>query len=604
MAEAKAKFNLKQTVQKATGYVKEYWNKPPKNKFLSIKEWVAFCVGGMGASTALSAPTTYMVLTAGIYMAAALNINVWHITIIGIISNIINILRSPLIASVVDNVQTKRFGKFRIYLVALALPLFLLVVGTAWVPSLIAFNRPITDPSATYMGVLISFTVLYNLMQIVLQFYTIGFNSLMQVISPSPEERTNIMSFGTFVYSLGPSIVNILIPALANLLFSYGGQSGNGINNIKTFLYIIPIFMGICLALGLLVAFGTEERVHLPKNVKQKIGLVKGIKLLSHNKYFWLRLSSDLLGIFRLLGTTFTAWICTYMINNAFAYSLAVTLIGLAYNPGLLLSPWLINKLGKKKLTIISYLFTGVATVPMAILAFTATEANAVWLGVILLIINFLIIVMYGFTTVLTPAMQAQIYDYSQYKDGVRIEGFASQFILMISSAVGIGTALVAPAVYAKFGYETDASVLYNMDVLGKIIGVMCIIGTVSAVLSAIPYFFWDLDEKKHRKIMDVLEVRNKFTEGEIDEATKNDLEARIEAGEQNVLDIFKPAEVEETEAEVGETAEVVAETTATVETTEAVETAEVNETATETVETVETTEVSETAEADTTEQN
>lgn len=549
----KTKFNLKQTAQKVGSYVKEYWDKPPKNRFLSIKEWVAFCVGGMGASTALSLPATYLVLTAGIYMAAALNINVWHITIIGIISNIITIIRSPLIAGVIDNVQTKRFGKFRIYLVALALPLVLLVAGTAWVPAIIAFNRPVTNPTATYMGVLISFTVLYNLMQIVLQFYTIGFQSIMQVISPSPEERTNLMSLGTFAYSLGPSIVNIVFPALANLLFSYGGQSGNGLNNIKTYLYIIPIAQAIAVALGLLVAFGTEERVHLPKSVKQKMGLVQGLKLLSHNKYFWLRISSDLLGVFRLLGTSFTAWICTYMINNAFAYSIAMTLIGFAYNPGILLSPFLIKWIGKKKLAIFSNLFVAIATVPMAILAFTATASNAVWLGVILLVINFLIIVMYGFSTVFQPAMQAQMYDYSQYRDGIRIEGFTSQTMLMISSAVGIGTAFVSPAVYSLFGYTADASVLYDMNILGKIIGVMCIIGTVSAALCAIPFFFWDLDEKKHRKIMDVLEVRNRYTDGEIDEETKNALEARIEAGEENVLDFFKKPE--ETIPEVNEEA-------------------------------------------------
>ncbi len=534
-----AKFSIKETAGKVISYTKEHWNKPPQGRYMSLKEWVCYCVGGMGASTAGTFPTL-VAFTAGIYLAVALNINVWHITILTIIGNIIGILRAPLIASIVDNVKSKRFGKFRVYLAYLALPMFLLTAATAWVPALIAFNTPITNPNTTYIWVLITYAIIYNVLQFIAQLYTLGFTTMQQVISPSPEERTNLMSIGVFAYSLGPSIFNAAFPFLANLLFSYGGYNANGINNIKTFLYIVPIFAAICLGLGLLVAFGTQERMVIPKVAQQKVHLVDGLKMISKNKYFWLNLANGALGTLPLLASSFTNMICAYMINNSAAQSLAVTFIGLAYNPGLIFAPLVINKIGKKKLAIFSNLFIGVATIPMIILGFTATTTNAVWVGVLMLIINFLVIVCQGFRMVCSSAMLSQIYDYQQYKTRTRIEGWINQFGMMVTSAIGIAIALITPAVYSLFGYTTDASVLYDIEgSLGPIIGVMSIIGACAAVLGAVPYFFWNLDEKGHHRIMNILKVRANHADGLCDEETALSLEARIEAGEENVLDYF-----------------------------------------------------------------
>ncbi len=540
-----AKFSLKETVGQVISYTKEHWNAPPKGRYMSIKEWVCYCVGGMGASTATTLGTI-LGMVAGIYMAVALNINVWHITIIGVITNIIAIVRSPLIATIVDNVHSKRFGKFRVYLAYLALPFFLLVAATAWVPSLIAFNTPITNPSTSYIWVLITYAIFYNLLQFVSQIYSLGFTTMQQVISPSPEERTNLMSIGVFIYSLGPSIFNAAFPFLANLLFSYAGQKANGINNIKTFLYIVPIFAAICLGLGLLVAFGTEERMVVPKVQQQKVTMIAGLKDISKNKYFWLQLANAALGTLPLLASSFTNMICTYMINNSAAQSLAVTVIGLAYNPGLIFAPLVIKKIGKKNLSIFSNIFIAVATIPMIILGFAATDLNKGWIGVLMIIINFLVIVCQGFRMVANSAMLSQVYDYQQYKTGKRIEGWLNQFNMMVVSAVGIGIAFITPAVYSMFGYTSDASVLYNIEAsLGPIIGVMSIIGAAAALVGAIPYFFWNLSEKRHHQIMDILKVRANCTDGLCDKETADALEARIEAGEENVLDFFQAAEVQ-----------------------------------------------------------
>ncbi len=539
MEEAKKKFSLKETTTKVINYTKEHWNTPPKGRYLNIKEWVSYCLGGAGAITAAALPNN-LALIAGLQIAVALNINVWHITIIGIINTIITMVLAPFRAAIIDNVRSKRFGRFRVYLAYLALPLVLLTTLTAWVPAMIAFNNPLTNPDLTYMLVLVSYTVLYNILSLVTYLYSTGFNMMQQVISPSPEERTNIMSFGTMAYSLGPSIVNLLYPLLANLLFSYGGSSANGANNIKTYLYLIPIFTAITAALALFVVFGTEERIVLPKAQKQKVKMKDGLKMSVKNKYLWINVISNFLGAFRLAATGYMAFACTYMIDSAVAMSIAITVIGLAYNPAFILSPFIIKKIGKKNMMIASMLLSAIATIPLIFVGFMATDSNKRIFGLLILVVHFIVQLSQAFAMVATSSMTSQLYDFQQYKTGQRAEGWLSQFQATLGTLLGLTFSAVGPAIFTRYGYTSDASVLYNVEEsLGPIIGVNAILGVASGILAAIPYFFWDIDEKRHQQIMDVLKVRANYADGLCDQETAQNLEERIEAGETNVLSFF-----------------------------------------------------------------
>lgn len=119
--------NLKQSIGALGGkinsecrYVKTYWSKAPKNRYLSFKETAAYCIGGIGINAASMVPT-FLTLSYGMYVAAALNLSNDMIMWVGIVTSVITILRSPLISYLVDNTNTK-YGKFRPYLDAYTLP--------------------------------------------------------------------------------------------------------------------------------------------------------------------------------------------------------------------------------------------------------------------------------------------------------------------------------------------------------------------------------------------------------------------------------------------------------------------------------------------------
>lgn len=85
-------------------------------------------------------------------------------------------------------------------------------------------------------------------------------------------------------------------------------------------------------------------------------------------------------------------------------------------------------------------------------------------------------------------------------------------------TAVGMGTAFIAPAIYKSFGYIDSTSVLYQHETLFGIARAIAGLSLGSLVLGAIPFFFWDLTERKHNKMMEILAVRARLADGEIDE--------------------------------------------------------------------------------------
>lgn len=507
-------------------YIVSYWNKPPKGSFLPFREFAAYCVGGMGV-TGMTIIPQFVTLTAGLYIAVSLGVSVQDIVIVGIISNIIVILRSPILSWIIDNTNS-RIGKFRPWLVWLPIPIILLLVALVFIPHALMSN---------YILMLVSFTIIFNLLQFIMTIYGSAYNTLVLVISPSHQERTNLLSIGSVIYSLGPSIVNALFPLLANILYTTKQGTEiitHGINDIRAMQVIVPIMAAAFLAVGLLTAFGVKERFVQKKATVNKVDFKTGVKSVAKNKYFWINTFSTILGVFRLMGTSYVAWIATYYLKSEWAQSVLVTIAGSACVPGMLLAPLLIKKFGKKKVIIAIHTLCALFTIPIVLAASVPTPATPIIIYIMILLIT----VFNGATIVTAPAIIAMINDYQQYKTGQRIEGFVGQFSGMLLTAVGIGTAFIAPAIYAKYGFVKDASVLYNTkEVTSPIILWTSLIGVASGLFSIIPYIFWDLSEKRHGRIMEILAVRAHIGNGKISEEEGKVLEARIESGESGVAE-------------------------------------------------------------------
>ena len=505
------------------------WSTPCPGKSLTLREWLLYAIGGMGAMGATVFLNLYALQT-GFYIANARSIDAYHIAIVVMITSVVAIVTSPLVSWLIDNTNTK-YGKFRPYLIVLPIPI---------IACFFALGQVLRIEDSLVM--IITYAILFNLVNLFNRVYILAFVSLAQVMAPSMEERTQLMSIGSIFTSLGPTIVWAVYPALSNIIYST--DTADGVNTVATAQVLAPIMAAIFFGLGLIMAFGVKERMVISKEFKQKQKFMEGVQKVAKNKYFWIHNSSMVLAIIKVfVMTNFVIWYLNFVISPdlkaqgledlaKIMQSILMLVIGTASVPGMLFAPVFIKKFGKKKLIIGTNIGMALSMIPL-------TFVHNPWAGIFFIYVT---TIFAGFQLVINPAFQAEINDYQQYKTGDRIEGFLSQFGGMITLAIGMATALISPAVFNSQGYDgmnNDILLTPGHEALYAIVAIMSGVCIASCLLSAIPYFFWDLPEKKHEMIMEVLKVRALHDDETISDEDRDMLEIRLEEGDINALSDF-----------------------------------------------------------------
>ncbi len=392
---------------------------------------------------------------------------------------ILNLIKTPFISMLIDNTNTK-YGKFRPYLLYTGLPTAILLCGMAFIPNDINYWTKVS-----LIGIVYAFLMIFQAL------YAQAFTSLAQVLTPNGEERTTLLSVSMFIYSLGPSIINLVIPILAQLTW--------GMTDFKTYRVFFPIFSAIGVLLSLITFKGTKEKIVVPKDYVAKVKFSEGIKQVAKNKYFWLLNFYNVLSGLKFGIGSILAWYCVYQIQNEGMLGLMNTVLGTASVPLMLLAPVLAKKIGKRNILLVTNLLrAGFA----AIMLFTMGNS------VVFFVFLYLATLMLGGDGVVTTSMQAEIYDYQQWKTGTRLEGFITQFGGMITTVSGMFTSLILPYFYEHYGLVDDYTVLYEESVRTPIFNILIITTIISCVLSVIPIFFYNLKEKDHKKIIEELKER------------------------------------------------------------------------------------------------
>lgn len=124
-------------------------------------------------------------------------------------------------------------GKFRPYLKWMGIPTVIVSIIFVWLPY----------ETMDYNTKVIFVEIMYLLVNCFSPFYSEAFSTLLQVMSPDSDERTDVMSISQIIYSLAPSLTNLLIPFLAQLT--------GGLTDIRTYRFIYPAIS----VLGLFIAF-------------------------------------------------------------------------------------------------------------------------------------------------------------------------------------------------------------------------------------------------------------------------------------------------------------------------------------------------------------
>ena len=152
----------------------------------------------------------------------------------------------PVIGVIADRTES-RWGKFRPYLLYVALPFGIIGVLT------------FTTPDLSAGGKLVYAYVTYTLMMMVYSAINVPYASLLGVMSPNPQDRTTLSSYRMFFAYLGSFIALMLIEPLVEFFSRHESVQ-------QSWQYSVAVIAAMCVVLFLACFALTKERVK-PKRI-------------------------------------------------------------------------------------------------------------------------------------------------------------------------------------------------------------------------------------------------------------------------------------------------------------------------------------------------
>lgn len=475
---------------------------------MTFKEIAAYSFGGIGAYFIIQLGSTLIVSTTNIIVSNAIGVGPAHTYIIYLLATLLNIPLTGIRANMVDNTRGKG-GKYRPYLLSMGIPTALIAIAYVWFP----YTKMYELFPGTLFGydkgywIKVSVVFVCNLgLHFFFNFFRDAYENLIHVLSPNTQERTDVLAVKAVIYSLAPSIMNIVNPIVAQYF------ANNNQTDIIVYKITYPIYAVLGIGLTIIVWANTQEKIVQAKTHTVQLRFTDALREVAKNKYFWIISLAGWLGFLEMAYGNILLYSQSYGHTvDGTKYAIAWTVLGNASLWGMLAAPFCIKRFGKKKVLITVNMMNVVCILLMLI------DVRSFWWMVICIWINYL----FGaFEQITAPAIQADIRDYQQYKSGERIDGMFAA-VATIGSVVTLVTSGILPYVQEKFGiyegngYQKPFDILDietgQPDLLYRFLPALIIMAGIGAFLNVVPYFFYDFTEMKQKGIVRVLKVRALF---------------------------------------------------------------------------------------------
>lgn len=400
-----------------------------------------------------------------------------------------------------------KFGRYKYSLYCDFLPKTVMVFLIGWLP----LYRTLGDVTTRVWAANLLFS-LYNVYTFNNQLETCAQN-----ISPDPKERIWVRTFPIKLSHFIWNIVDILIPVFI-------GFCKDKWADIAVFKYVIPFTFLFFAALTLVLAQKVKERIPQPPlDKKVNISFWDGMTGVMHNKYKWIDTIVSLLDSLGngMLAFTTILYLYTFRLSGLI-YSLLFTLVSFCGTPPDFFTPYFRKHFSYKQIMIFYQLVRAIGY-SVIVASYLLFGDNLTLCGTVSIIA---LMVMECCSTVpksINSDMQVQINDYQMYLSGERLEGFSGVFGWFtgpITNFVG----LIIPLLLLKFGFNSNWDVLFIDESRTKIIVIPIIIDIIGYLLMTIPYLFWDYNDEKQRKVIQVLKRREEVTKAAQEAAEESEV--------------------------------------------------------------------------------
>ncbi len=385
----------------------------------------------------------------------------------------------------------KKLGRYKIFAYANVIQCIIVVVLICELP---LYKLPLTDRVWT----------LYLLFQLYTIFNYVGFTqSVADNISPNPQERLYVRSFPVKISHFVQNIVNVILPTIAGVMFI------DGIKDIGTFRYLIPVFFVVSSGVMFIGLRNIKERIPMPPlENREYLSFWHCVSGIFKNKYLWIIKIAELLDSLGngMLDMKRILLIYTWRETGLF-FSIAEIIYKMSGNPGQFLAPWIRKRFQYKQLIVFKYIVLAMRN-GVYILAILFLGNSHFLCGLAIYIAMLVSNTLEAAVGIAQDDTKIRVTDYQMYISGERLEEY-QKIISWFTTPITTLVSLIVPLMFYRVGFTSDWDVLYMGDVRVQCMLIGLGFDLVGYILMAIPYLLmWDFTDEKHAHIMEVLKQR------------------------------------------------------------------------------------------------
>ena len=460
-----------------------------KKEYLGPRDFAAYIVSGFGdknwdtfnGSNSLFFNTTF------------LSANPITLSLASSVCSIADTFDNAISGPILDRTRT-RWGRVRPYFV-FTLPLWLFSSATPWLL-----------PDGLSQGVLLAiFAVIYYIGSIGNSFYHPAYTAILYNLTPNPDERNKLIATDTYVDLLGvwlPSIFPFFVDYLPRTLPTRSIYTGGA------------FFFILCVVVFRIYGFfRLRERVPLASRDEMKsVSVLKSVRQVASCRPMWALLIKGFCGTGKGIGSSVENyfWLnCTGKLSNG---SLAGLFTGLPSYFVLPFATKLTKKFGLRNLGMVCYAFSGLSYLIMYIIGYTPTHNKLINIAIIVLGLTFA-----GAPNSLqrysSTALQGDMYDYVEWKTGIRNEGIMTAAMGYISLVVNNISSILSGVIVALIKYkpllDTHGVVVpqTNPRMLNAIWAVFCLAPSIGRFLEGASLLLFNVHGKTRDTMLSELAV-------------------------------------------------------------------------------------------------
>ena len=420
------------------------------------------------------------------YLLDVVKIDLFWQTVISAINGIWDVVNDGFIGVIVDRTRT-RWGKFRPYLIAFAIPG---TIGTIfyWLTPMFFTDNPMQ------MSKIIYWLVLAVLREGGGTFRSVAETGLLATVTPNPNERMGVLSKSELFSSIYENIPEFLFTIFADL----SNQKKVAVSLRTVYMTLGISTTVVCAGLSLYCFFVTKERV---MQSVEKPRIRDGLHTIISNRPLLIIMLSDFLGSFSLDTGTDNFYID--VLGSIFLKNIVTLPAAPMYYVSYTYLSWARRRFSTKALWIFGQHLNDVLLSAIFFIGSMGGKGPNGLYRKIPVIIPLLMAkeIMYKSVDSIKKIVPRDLFneamDYCEWKNGYRTEGMTLAAKNMITKIVNNSKEAFKTVLLRQIGYDITAGYGGQSDKTKYMMFMMCtLIPSLTRLASIIPKLFYNIDAK------------------------------------------------------------------------------------------------------------